>query len=136
MAQEIKHITLHWQKDLVFQGGEPGKPEVLIDGDNALGPGPMLTLILAAASCTGSDVVLILQKKRVELKEFRIDVAGTRRELEPRRYVAIQFTYRLRGDGLDEAKARHAIDLSLEKYCSVIHSLAPDIRIGYELELL
>ena len=135
MAQEIKHITLHWQKDLVFHGGEPGRPEILVDGDNALGPGPMLTLILAAASCTGSDIVLILQKKRVELKEFRIDVAGTRREQEPRRYVAIQFTYRLRGDGLDEAKARHAIDLSLEKYCSVIHSLAPDIRISYELEL-
>jgi len=136
MPQEIKNITLHWQRELVFHGGEPGKPEILIDGDNALGPGPMLTLILAAASCTGSDIVSILQKKRVDLKEFRIDVAGTRREQEPRRYVAIQFTYRLRGDGLDETKARHAIDLSLEKYCSVIHSLAPDISIGYELELL
>jgi putative redox protein len=136
MAQEVKHVTLHWRDNLVFHGGEPGKPEILIDGDNALGPGPMLTLILAAASCTGSDVVSVLKKKRVELKEFRIDVAGTRREQEPRRYLAIQFTYRLRGDGLDETKARHAIDLSLEKYCSVIHSLAPDISIGYELELL
>lgn len=136
MPQEVKNITLHWQSDLVFHGGEPGKPEILIDGDNALGPGPMLTLLLAAASCTGSDVVLVLKKKRVELREFRIDVAGTRREQEPRRYVAIQFTYRLRGEGLDEAKARHAIELSLEKYCSVIHSLAPDISIGYELELL
>lgn len=136
MVQEVKHITLHWQKDLLFHGGEPGKPEILIDGDNTLGPGPMLTLILAAASCTGSDVVIVLKKKRVELKEFRIDVAGTRREEEPRRYIAIQFTYRLRGDGLDETKARHAIDLSLEKYCSVIHSLAPDITVSYELELL
>ena len=136
MPQEVKNITLHWQNDLVFHGGEPGKPEILIDGDNALGPGPMLTLLLAAASCTGSDVVLVLKKKRVELREFRIDVAGTRREQEPRRYVAMQFTYRLRGEGLDEAKARHAIELSLEKYCSVVHSLAPDISIGYELELL
>ena len=136
MAQEVKHVTLTWQDNLVFRGGEPGKPEILIDGDNALGPGPMLTLILAAASCTGSDVVIVLKKKRVELKEFRIDVAGTRREQEPRRYVAIQFTYRLRGEGLDETRARHAIELSLEKYCSVIHSLAPDINVGYELELL
>ena len=136
MAQDVKHITLNWRDNLIFHGGEPGKPEILIDGDNTLGPGPMLTLILAAASCTGSDVVSVLKKKRVELKEFRIDVAGTRREQEPRRYIAIQFTYRLRGDGLDETKARHAIDLSLEKYCSVIHSLAPDISIGYELELL
>ena len=108
---------------------------IQIDGDNALGPGPMLTLLLAAASCTASDVVIVLKKMRIDLKEFRIEVAGTRREAEPRRYVAIQFTYHLRGEGLDETKARRAIDLSLEKYCSVIHSLAPDIKITYELDL-
>jgi putative redox protein len=135
VSQEIKRVTLSWREELHFQGGEPGKPEVLLDGDNALGPGPMLTLLLAAASCTGSDVVLMLKKMRVELEEFRIDVAGTRREQEPRRYVAIHFTYRLRGAGLDEVKARRAIDLSIEKYCSVLHSLAPDIRVSYELAL-
>jgi putative redox protein len=136
MAQEVKHVTLNWQNDLVFHGGETGKPEILIDGDNALGPGPMLTLLLAAASCTGSDVVLVLRKMRVELQEFRVDVAGTRREQEPRRYLEIRFTYHLKGEGLDENKARRAIDLSIEKYCSVIHSLATDIKFSYELELL
>jgi putative redox protein len=95
----------------------------------------MLTLLLAAASCTGSDVVAILKKMRVELRELRIEVAGVRREEEPRRYVAIHFDYRLAGTGLDETKARRAIDLSLEKYCSVIHSLAPDIGITYALSL-
>lgn len=135
MTQEIKRVMLSWQEELHFRGGEPGKPEILIDGDNTLGPGPMLTLLLAAASCTGSDVVLVLKKMRVELQEFSIDVAGTRREQEPRRYVAIHFAYRLRGAGLDETKARRAIDLSLEKYCSVVHSLAPDIKISYDLAL-
>ena len=33
------------------------------------------------------------------------------------------------GEGLDEARARRAIDLSLEKYCSVVASLAPDIDV-------
>lgn len=135
MTQEIKRVTLDWQEELHFRGGEPGKPGIPIDGDNALGPGPMLTLLLAAASCTGSDVVLVLRKMRVELSKFSIEVAGTRREEEPRRYVAIHFTYRLNGAGLDETKARRAIDLSLEKYCSVIHSLAPDSKISYDLAL-
>ena len=135
VTQEIKRVTLDWQEELHFRGSEPGKPGILIDGDNALGPGPMLTLLLAAASCTGSDVVLVLRKMRVELSRFSIDVAGTRREEEPRRYVAIHFIYRLDGAGLDENKARRAIDLSLEKYCSVIHSLAPDIKISYDLAL-
>ena len=132
---ETKRITLTWQQGLQFVGGPPDGPVSTIDGDNAVAPGPMLTLLLAAASCTGSDVVLILQKMRVELRELRIEVAGVRREEEPRRYLAIHFDYRLAGTGLDEAKARRAINLSLEKYCSVIHSLAPDMGITYALSL-
>ncbi len=135
MAQETKRATLTWQQDLRFLGSSPGIPPLTIDGDNVVGPGPMLTLLLAAASCTGSDVVLILQKMREKLGELRIEVAGVRREQEPRRYVSIHLDYRVKGEGLDPAKVRRAIDLSLENYCSVIHSLAPDIAITYALSL-
>lgn len=132
---ETKQVTLKWQGGLRFEGGPPEGPLATVDGDNATAPGPMLTLLLAAASCTGSDVVVILEKMRVQLRELRIDVAGLRREQEPRRYVAIHFEYHLRGEGLDQSKARRAIDLSLEKYCSVVHSLASDIAVTYAVTL-
>ncbi|MFI5234583.1 MAG: OsmC family protein [Gemmatimonadales bacterium] len=135
MPQEIKHVTLDWLGGLKFGGGDPNGPKTFIDGDNAAAPGPMTTLLLAAASCTGSDVVIVLKKQRVELTKFSLDVTGTRREEEPRRYVKIHLIYRLAGAGLDETKARRAIDLSIEKYCSVMHSLAPDIAITYDLTL-
>jgi putative redox protein len=135
VPREIKRANLTWQQDLQFVGAAPETPALTIDGNNAVGPGPMLTLLLAAAACSGSDVVLILQKMRVRLGELRIDVTGVRREEEPRRYVALHLDYRIAGEGLDEGKARRAIDLSLEKYCSVIHSLAPDIAITYALSL-
>jgi putative redox protein len=135
MPREIKNATLTWQDGLRFVGGEPGGPTITVDGDNQKGPGPMLTLLLAAAACTGSDVIAILQKMRVGLQEFRIEVSGTRRVEEPRRYVAIHLDYWLRGEQVDPAKARRAIDLSLEKYCSVLHSLAPDIAVTYALSL-
>jgi putative redox protein len=135
VSAEIKKVTLTWQEGLTFRGGEPDKPAILIDGDNAIGPGPMLTLLLAAASCTGSDVVVILRKMQVPLSALRIEVSGVRRETEPRRYTAIHLDYVVGGAGLDLAKVRRAIDLSLEKYCSVIHSLAPDIAITYALSL-
>jgi putative redox protein len=135
LTGEVKHIALDWERDMVFRGGAPGGPSVVIDGDNAQAPGPMLTLLLAAASCTGSDIVLILEKMRVGLRTLRFEVHGTRREETPRRYTAIRFEYHLAGDGLDESKARRAIDLSLEKYCSVVASLAPDIAISYGLTL-
>jgi putative redox protein len=135
MTIETKRVSLTWQERLVFRGGEPGGPETTIDGDNAAGPGPMLTLLLAAASCTGADVVAILQKMRVTLQELRIEASGDRREQDPRLYTSIHLEYHLRGDGLDEGKARRAIDLSITKYCSVVHSLAPDIRITHGLSL-
>lgn len=135
MSQEIKHVTLDWLGELRFAGGAPGGPKSFLDADNASAPGPMLTLLLAAASCTASDVAIVLRKKRVALTRLSLEVAGTRREAEPRRYVAIHFIYHVAGEGLDEAKARHAIDLSIEKYCSVLHSLAPDIAVTYDLRL-
>jgi putative redox protein len=135
VTAETKRVSLAWQERLVFRGGETGGPQTTIDGDNTAAPGPMLTLLLAAASCTGSDVVAILQKMRVSLHELRIDASGVRREQEPRRYMSVHLEYHLRGDGLDEAKARRAIELSISKYCSVVHSLAPDIQITHGLSL-
>ena len=72
---------------------------------------------------------------RVELRGLTIDVTGTRREEQPRRYVALHFRFRLSGAGLDRSRAQRAIDLSLEKYCSVVHTLAPDLALTHELVL-
>jgi putative redox protein len=135
MSGERKRVVLEWREGLVFQGGEPGGPVTTIDGDNAAAPGPMLTLLLAAGACSGADVVSILQKMRVPARSLRIELSGVRRESEPRRYLSIHFEFHLSGDGLDETRARRAIDLSLTKYCSVVNSLAPDLAVTYGITL-
>lgn len=116
-------------------GTAPASPPITIDGDSEGGPSPMQVLLLAAAGCTGGDVVSILQKMRVTVQEVIVDVLGIRRDEEPRRYVEIRFRFALRGEGLDAAKAERAVSLSLEKYCSVVHSLAPDIVLSHEIVL-
>jgi putative redox protein len=135
VSGEVKRATLTWRAGLVFAGGEAGGPETVIDGDNVQAPGPMLTLLLAAGACSGSDVVLILEKMRLPPRELRVELSGTRRGTEPRRYTAVHFHYHVTGHGLDEARVRRAIELSLEKYCSVVASLAPDIHVTHELTL-
>lgn len=135
MTSNLRFATLTWQQGLRFEAGAPGGPRVLLDGDGEAGPSPVVTLLAAAGACSGSDVALILEKMRIPLAEFRIEMRGTRRETDPRRLLALHFTFHLRAEGLDEAKARRAIDLSLEKYCSVVASLAPDIAISYDLQL-
>jgi putative redox protein len=132
----LRYATLAWQQaGLRFTASQPGGPAVTIDGDGEAGPSPFVSLLIAAGSCAASDVVLILEKMRVGLRECRVDLTGTRHEGDPRRLVALDLTFHLRGDDLDETRARRAIDLSLGKYCSVMASLAPDIPIRYQLDL-
>ena len=128
-------VSLRWREGggLVFAGAGAGRPPIVVDGDSKLATSPVELLLLAAGTCTASDVVLILQKQRVKLRGLEVAVEGTRREEEPRRYTAIHFRFTVTGEGADEAKARRAIDLSLQKYCSVVASLASDIPITYDL---
>jgi putative redox protein len=71
----------------------------------------------------------------VDLQELRIEVQGRRRDEPPRRYVAIDLVFNVTAPGATEAQVRQAIDLSLAKYCSVTHSLNPDIPVRYDLRL-
>jgi putative redox protein len=135
MPQEQKRAQLRWLRGLEFEGRTPEGATMTIDGDGRSAPGPMPALLVTAAACASTDVVSMMEKMRVKLASLTVDLTGTRREEEPRRYVAIELSYRLQGEGLDEAKARRAVELSIQKYCSVIHSLAPDIRVSYAVEV-
>ncbi len=132
---QLRSAVVQWEGGLRFRGGSVGGPTSLIDADGEAAPGPMVTLLLAAAACAGADIVGILQKMQVNLEELRTEVTGRRAPEHPKRYLTLHFSYRIRGDGVDEAKARRAIDLSHQKYCSVLHSLNTDIAITYDLDL-
>ncbi|HET8712972.1 MAG TPA: OsmC family protein [Gemmatimonadales bacterium] len=118
-----------------FEGGAAGQPPILVDGDKKVATSPVELLLVSAASCTATDIVMILQKQRVALEELTIAVRGTRRAEHPRRYTAIAYHVSVRGGGADEGKVRRAVDLSLEKYCSVVASLAPDIAVSYDVTI-
>jgi putative redox protein len=134
MAREAT-VSVRWRDGLVFEGGPAGRPAVVVDGNSREATSPVELLLVAAATCTAADIVLILEKMRVKLRALDIAVRGARREEEPRRYTAIHFDLTLSGEGVDETKARRAIDLSIEKYCSVLSSLAPDIPVDYAVRI-
>ena len=134
MAREAA-VSVRWREGLLFEGGAAGRPTVLVDGNTKAATSPVELLLVAAASCTAADIVGILEKMRVKLQALEIAVRGTRRDAEPRRYTAIHFDFRVTGEGADETKVRRAIDLSIEKYCSVLASLAPDIAVDYVVRI-
>ena len=135
MPAGVAAVQVRWLEGLRFDGGASGRPAILVDGDSVAATSPVELLLLAAATCSAADVVSILEKQRVVLKSLQVAMQGTRREEHPRRFTALRFAFTIAGAGLDETQARHAIDLSLEKYCSVMASLAPDIRVTYDVTL-
>lgn len=120
-------ITLKWIEGLRFEGRADGGT-IPIDGDGMHGTTPVDLLLEAVSSCTAADVVDILKKGRQELQELEVEVTADRRDDHPRSVKRLEFTFRIRGD-VDEGKAQRAVDLSLEKYCSVFHSLRMDLAI-------
>ena len=137
-ADPKRAARLEWTGEgLRFRGAgtHPVTPEIEIDGDGESSASPMIALLIAAAACSSIDVVMILQKMRVNLTQLSVDIEGVRRDADPRRFDALHLRFRLNGDALDQTKAERAVSLSVEKYCSVVHSLAPDIALSYDVDV-
>jgi len=132
---KVVEMGMRWVQGLQFEGGPSTgeRPQILVDGDSKVATSPIELLLLSAATCSAADVVIILQKQRVALAALEIAIRGTRREEHPRRYTAIAMHFTVRGTGVDADQVRRAIALSIEKYCSVAASLAPDIQISYDV---
>lgn len=116
---------LLWDGDLRF-GATSGSAAIVVDGDTKAGPSPMQLAAFGLAGCMGSDVVDILRKGRHPLTGLRIAFTGERAPEPPRRFVRIALHFHVSGAVPAEAVER-AIGLSRERYCSVLHSMQPDI---------
>ena len=134
MAKQ-NHVIAKWTGAHSFEGGRPGCPQIRIDSDAVVGPGPVDSLLLALASCTSYDVLEILAKRRTPVETLDIDVVGDRANTTPARLTHIHLTYRVRGEGIEREQAERAIDLAVNKYCSVKESLDPAIKIDWSLDL-
>jgi putative redox protein len=128
-------VTVTWAGGERFDAGRPGGPTVRIDAKAETGPGPVDTLISALASCAAIDVVEILAKRRTPVRSLTVDVVGERVNTIPRRLRHITLAFRIGGEGIERVHAERAIELSLDKYCSVRDSLAKDIPVEWTLTL-
>jgi len=127
------NVSLTWIEDLRFEG-RADDAVVAIDGDGRQGTSPVDLLLESVAACTAADVVDILKKGRQDLQSMTVRVEGDRRDEAPRYVKRVRLKFRMTGD-IDEAKAQRAVDLSLEKYCSVFHSLRMDLAVDTEIEI-
>ncbi len=105
------------------------------EGGSGAAAGPMQTVAMALGACSAIDVVSILKKGRQEITSFDIDVDYERAEGEvPAVYTAIHVHYLLRGN-LEPEKVRRAVELSIEKYCSVSRMIGKTATITHSFSI-
>ncbi len=99
------------------------------------GASPMELLLMGIAGCSGIDIVMILRKQKIELDDLQMEVEGTRVDgAVPNVFTGIKLNVYLKGDFAPE-KALRAVDLSIDKYCSVAKMLDKTADISYDVYL-
>ncbi len=129
-------LGLDWTGEgLGFEGETSRGLELRFDGDASVSATPMEALLGSIAACMAIDVVMILEKSRVPVRKLRIEAEGDRATEMPRRFTAVRLVYRVDGPGEgDGEKLQRAIDLSKDKYCSVLHTLRSDLDLEIRIE--
>jgi putative redox protein len=114
---------------------------IVMDGDPEFGgmnsgARPMELLLVGLGGCTGMDVVSVLKKKRQDVSALEIDVTGEKADEHPKKYTSIRIEFLIRGRNISEEAVRRAIDLSMDKYCSVKATLegVAKVSYGYRIE--
>ena len=129
-------VITTWRGEQEFDAAKPGAAPIHIDSHGKKGPGPMETLLGALAACAATDVVEILAKRRTPARTLEVETIATRVESTPRRLEHVALIFRIAGAGIERVHAERAVELSVNKYCSVRSSLDPAVRVEWALELL
>lgn len=136
-------VNVEWKGGMAFEAAGPSGGRIVMDaypeaGGSNQGPTPLETLLMGAAGCSAMDVISILQKKQQQVDSYRIEISGVRApEGEwPRPYVSMTIRHIVKGPNLDPAAVARSVQLSDEKYCSVLATLRakPEITSEWEIE--
>jgi putative redox protein len=105
-------------------------------GGRKLGFRPMQLLTAASAGCRSIDIITLLAKQRQKLWDLQVMVDAERENGKvPSLFSTIHLHYMLTAN-LDQTKVKKAIELSLEKYCSVVKILEKTAQISHSYEII
>lgn len=131
-------IRMKWVEGRLMVGTDSNNNSIVIGPsrheNHGEGVKPAELLLMAAASCSGYDVVEILEKQRQPLRDLEVICSGNQMKEPPYSFTDMHLHYIVYGD-LDREKVERAIQLSQERYCSVIATLKPSIPVTFDYEI-
>lgn len=113
---------------------------VRMDGSTEIGGleggfSPLQLLLAGIGGCSAIDVIGILEKQKQDLQDLKVVVEGDKQSVDQHsEFTKIHLNFIFTGD-LDEKKVARAIDLSIDKYCSVSKALERGSEISHSYEI-
>ncbi len=132
----LKRLNENYHLEATNESGNT----VHIDASPAIGGGgegarPMELLIMGLGGCSSIDIISILKKSRQPLEDLQVEINAEREQgKEPALFTTIHAHYVFIGD-LQESQVKRALELSLEKYCSVARVLEKSATITWSYEI-
>jgi len=114
--------------DFGFEAKDENGHSILMDsspesGGQNFGVRPMQVLLMGLGGCSAIDVISILKKQRQNVVDYKMIVKGEREAgKEPSLWKEVDLEFHIYGD-VDQDKAERAVELSVNKYCSVAATL-------------
>ena len=124
------HLEAKNEQGIVVQ--MDGSPDI---GGEDLGARPMQLVLMALGGCTSMDMLSMLKKMREEVKSYKVTVNAERATEHPMVFTKIHIHYVLEGN-LKKENVEKAINLSMDKYCSVTHMLNSTANITHSFEIV
>lgn len=129
-----------WVDGLQFVGESGTGHAIVMDADLDVGGSntgmrPMEMLLVSLGGCSGMDVASILTKKKQNVTDISINIKGQKADTYPKKFTDIEIEFIISGKNLSEEDVKKAIDLSMEKYCSVKATLEGVAKINYSYKI-
>lgn len=133
-------ITIDQLKDTHMEAQNEEGGKIRMDGSTNIGGleggfSPMQLLLAGIGGCSAIDIIGILEKQKQDLKDLKVEVDGDRQKRETySEFTTIHLKFIFTGE-LEPQKVERAINLSLDKYCSVSKTLEKTSAISHSYEI-
>ena len=137
----MTHATVTYVQGLQFVGEASSGHAIVMDGDPEVGGHdaglrPMELLLVGLGGCSGMDVISILKKKKQEVTSLKINLKGQKAENYPKKFTDIVIEFILSGRNRSEEAVKRAVELSMNKYCSVKATLEGAAKISFNYKII
>lgn len=102
----------------------------------AAGPSPAELLLVAGGGCAAWDLVEILRKQRQQVTAIDCRVEGEQQTGAPWTFRRVALAFTVRGRGLDPAAVERAVQLAVERYCSVLSTIAAAATVEHRTTIV